>query len=141
MASLGVSLFTQLQSISAITALVANRIYPQYQKLADKTYPAITYKVGQLSTINVYDPSMANALVSCQVTFDCIGQSYADSGAVASAVQKAFDGFSGTWGGTTIQGCFLEEDGINDYVETDEVTEEILTYIKEIAFKVWYVNS
>jgi len=122
---------------SALTAIIADRVYPAHVKIADKVYPLIAYKIDNFTTSSTYDAS-ANKLRSCHITVACIDTTYAGADRLAEAV-LAIDGTDGTWGDTVIQGCFLNEDSISDDVVTEPETEAILYFIKELSFLVWYV--
>jgi hypothetical protein len=141
MASLSQAFVSHIATVSPVTTLVSTRVYPQYQRLADKVFPALVYKIDQTTTFNTYDGAAANQLVSSQIVIAAIGQTYSSAEATANAVQAALDGTSGTWNGVTIQGVFLQEDGITDDVVTEAETEEIIYHIREMNFQVWWVNS
>ena len=127
---------TQLLGTSGVTAIVGTRIYPEYDRQINKTYPLAVYKVENVTTY------MANqgptGFETADYVIAAIGETYADADAVASAIQTALDGQRGTWGNIVVQGVFLKQDGIADDVVTIPNTEEILLYTKELSFSVSY---
>jgi Protein of unknown function (DUF3168) len=131
---------SMIAAATAVTDIVADRVYPSVVKLADKVYPLITYKFDNTTTTNTYDGPV-NPLRSCNIVLECIGNTYAEADELAAALLATMDGSSGTWGSTVVQGCFLNDDSVIDDVVTEPETEEILLYIKELSFLVWYVAS
>ena len=140
MSSIGQAFIAQIQSIPAVTAQIAERVYPAYVYLADKTFPLAAYKIDNGTTSASYDGTV-NQLRSCNIVISCIGGTYAQADGLKEALLTAFDGTAGTWGTTVVQGCFLNEDGISEDTMTEPETEEILYYITEVTFLVWYVAS
>ena len=126
----------QLLGTSGVTAIVGTRIYPEYDRQADKTYPLAVYKVENVTTYMANDGP--TGFETGDYVIAAIGETYADADAVASAIQSALDGARGTWSGVTIQGVFLKDDGVSDDVVTEPQTEEILFYTKELTFSVSY---
>ena len=127
---------TQLLNTSGVTAIVGTRIYPEYDRQADKVYPLAVYKVENVTTyMSNQGPT---GFETADYVIAVIGETYADADAVASAIQTALDGSRGTWSGVTIQGVFLKDDGVSDDVVTEPQTEEILFYTKELTFSVSY---
>jgi hypothetical protein len=138
MGLIGPAFVAQMATLSPVVALVSNRIYPENAKIADDIYPLIEYQISNVTTSSTYD-GPANPLRSCNIVVTCIAQTYAAADALADAV-LALDGTDGTWGDTTVQGCFLNEDSITDGVIQNAETEDIMLYTKELSFMVWYVR-
>jgi hypothetical protein len=109
-----------------------DRIYPGYQKMADKAYPAICYDYEN------YAPDFALDGAAGTATFDlhilCCGQDYDSADGIAQQLSAAMDSTRGTWGTMTVQGCFLEEIATEHFVDTD--METILYYVSELTMKV-----
>ena len=124
----------QLLATPGVTNLIAQRVYPSYDKANDKTYPLAVYKVEGVSTLQTSEGPTGNQ--SGDFVVAAIGETYADAAAVAKAILAALDGQGGTWSGLIVQGVFLKEDGISDDVVTEPQTEEILYYVKEMTFEV-----
>lgn len=139
--SLSAGLFSKVETVSAVVALIGDRIYPQTVSLEQKTFPLISYKIQDVTSVKVYGPAAANPLRSASLVLTCCGISYDDADAVAEAIIQSFDGQDGVWGTTTVQGAFLDDDGIQDGIAIDPDTEIALYYVKEVTFTVWYVNT
>jgi len=137
MGSLAKAFIAQVAATSALTALIADRVYPEQAKIADKTFPLAVYKVENVSGTHTYDGTVNN-LRSAHLVIACIAPDYADADAVATQFLASLDGTQGTWGSTSVQGCFLVDDGVQDDIVTEAETEEIAYYIKEITFLVWF---
>jgi hypothetical protein len=135
----GANIFGKLTSISGIAALVSNRIYPQYNRAADKQYPLIIYKVENQTT-DAYYTGGTSGLEKADLVLACISITHAGADALATAVQLAIDDDTSAWGSTTMQDCSLKDDGITDDVVTNEETEEILFYVKELSFSLIFNN-
>ena len=108
--SLAPAAVAKLLSVTAITALVANRVDPQYTREMDRVYPIIVYKVENVT------PGMAHdgptGLESAELVLACLGCTQKQADQLAAAVQTAMDGARGLWGTLNVQGCFLQDDGI-----------------------------
>lgn len=127
----GEAIFARLQTISAVTALVGTRVYPQYTKEVDKTYPLIVYKVENVHQLQSF--SGPTGFFQCDLRLAAIGLTPDDAEMVANAL-LVLDGDSSQWG-THIyqQGSFLAEDGISENTVTDQDSEEILYFLKEVV--------
>ena len=128
------ALVSKILATTAVTNLIDDRIYAAYDRLENKVYPLAVYKVEEVSTLNCNDGPTGNISGDFQIA--CIGESYSDADALATALLTALDGASGTWAGLQVQGVFLKENGISDDILTEPQTEEILYFIKELNFTV-----
>jgi hypothetical protein len=128
-----------LLNTSAVTTLVGTSVYPDWSTLADDSYPMIVCKIEGVTSTHTYGGT--DSLTSCTINLACIGKSYSDAVSVANAVQDTLDGFSGTWGTTTIQGVFLNDDGVNDEVTTEPESEAILYFVRTLALLCWFVRT
>lgn len=136
MSSLAGSIVGQLLATSGVTDVIATRLYPDYDKQANKVYPLAVYKIENVTPLIANDGPTGSE--SADFIIAAIGELYADANAVVVAMQTALQGARGVWSGLTIQGIFLKEDGISDDVITEPQTEEILYYVKELTFEVKY---
>ena len=136
--SLGPAIVYKLSSDAGVSAIVVDRIYPQYVRENDRLYPMIVYKIDNVDPQMTHDGP--NGLESADLTLAAIGMSQVDARLLAEAIQTSINGSRGVWGDLTVQGCFLKDDGINDDVITEPTTEEILAYVKELSFTVWYAK-
>jgi len=128
----------KIAGTSAITTIVADRVYPQYARQADKVYPLLVYKIENVQPfMTAGGPS---GVENADLVIACCGIKQADADATAAAVQLALNGSRGAWGTLTVQGCILKEDGVNDDVVTQPDSEEIIAYVKEVNFTVTYVK-
>ena len=134
--SIGAAVAGQLQATDAVTRIIANRLYPENVRIADKVYPLCVYHVENDSSLMANDGP--TGLKSANIIIAALDVTYRGAGMVADVIEDALDGARGVWSGVTIQGCFLEDDGARDDVVTDSSTQEILYYSKELTFLVWY---
>jgi hypothetical protein len=133
----GSAIFSRLSTDTNISALVGNRIYPQYVREVDKVYPELIYKVEQDTADLCYDGP--TGLQTCTLNVYVIGNPRQIVEPVANAVLTSLNGSLGQWGTHTyVQGCFIKDDGISDDIDTEQVDETIIAYIKELAFEVKY---
>jgi Protein of unknown function (DUF3168) len=134
MASPGIAIVSILQQ----TGLVGNNIYPNLARIGDGNYPMIVFKVSDVSTTQTYTGT--DPLASCKVELAAIALTYGEADAIAWALVAALDNSSGTWGGVTVQGCFLDEDGISDDDAQETASESLNYFIKTATFTMWFVN-
>jgi hypothetical protein len=113
------------------------RIYPNYQSMADKVYPALAYDCENYEPDDCMDGT--DGVPSIDVKIYAIGETYDQADALGRLVAIALDGTAGTWGATTLQGCFVTEVAEDHFVDTD--LETILYFVKEVTCKVTYLES
>ena len=93
-----------------------------------------------LTTTNTYDGTPCE-LQSADIVIACVATSYGSADQLCSTIVSALDGSAGTWSSMQVQGVFLHDDGIADDVVTEADTEEILFYVREATFQVWYLRQ
>jgi hypothetical protein len=134
--SLPEQMYTKLSTTTAVSSLIGNRIYPEYDLSADKVYPLAVYKIENVT------PQLASdgptGLESADYIIAAISPTYGQAQQVARAIYNALEGYSVTTDDIQIQGCFLKDDGFTDNVMTEQESERILFYITEASFQVWY---
>ncbi|HWE95754.1 MAG TPA: hypothetical protein VG269_17450 [Tepidisphaeraceae bacterium] len=144
---IGSSVFAQLQSLNTSLSLgLSNasdgtlRIYPNYVRMPDDLYPAPYPQI--VYDCQNYEPDMGLDGPAGTSTLDvkilCVAEDYDAADALAKQLATALDGTRGTWGATSVQGCFLSEVAEDHFVDTDMAT--ILYYVKELTFKVCIVG-
>jgi hypothetical protein len=140
---IGSSVFTKLEGLNTSLSLgLTNtvdgtvRIYPNYVRMEDDLYPQIVYDCQNYEPDISLDGAAGTATLDVKIL--CVGQTYDDADALAKPIATALDGTRGTWGESTIQGCFLTEVAEDHFVDTDMQT--ILYYTKELQFKVCIVG-
>ena len=135
---IGTAIFAQLASLNASLSLgLTNpdgslRIYPGYQHMADKAYPAICYDYENYTPDVAFDGAAGTAVFDLKIM--CIGDTYNDADTLGQHIAQALDATKGTWGTVTVQGCFLEEITTDRFLDTD--MESILYWITELTFHV-----
>ncbi len=134
---IGKALYAKLASVSAITALVGTRIYPELGPQKGKTFPMIVYSSDDKQEVEIY--SGGTGLVSRRVTLACIDDDYAGAIELAEAVRAGISWAEGTWGTVTVQGCFPE--GQTDDKLVGEGTEQQVLYVSEVDFLIWYESN
>lgn len=133
------AVFTQLTTNTAVEAIIAQRLYPDYDKQADLTYPLCVYKFDKAGSQMASDGP--TGLKQTNVTVACIANTKAQADTLADAVEDCLDGASWTaQDGTRIQGSFLVDDGRDDDIVTETSTEAILYYVTSLEFLVWFAK-
>lgn len=104
--SLG-GVYTHLIGLSAVTALVSQRVHPQ--TLPQKTdYPAITFmQVSGVREITMGTVG-GSGLAAPRIQITSWAETYAEAKEVSDAVRVGTDGFSGTFGSTTVKAVVME---------------------------------
>ena len=129
-----------LLSSASVTALVGQRVWPQWAKQADVVYPYCIYNIDGVTPIGTYS-SGTNSLRSCTLSVACIAKTYGQAVGVSEAVLSTLDNADGVFGGVSVQGIFLNDDGISDDVLTESESETLVVQIRTLSFLVWYVAS
>jgi hypothetical protein len=107
MSSLEAAIAARLKAVGGLTALVAQRIYPQ--ALPDgATLPAVTY--SRISTGHNSAMGSDAAAVRARVQVSCWGKKYGDAKDVQVEARKALQRFRGTSASTVIDDIFIEEE-------------------------------
>ncbi len=129
---IGPAIYAML-NVPLITNIVGKSIFPNYARL-DQPYPQVVYDVKNPSPQTAYRQNLN--LVSIDVSIAGIAKTYAQSTALAKAIIAVMDEEQGTFGGFVVQGSFWKDS--TEEQETNPESEEILYYIKELSFSVWY---
>ena len=96
---------TLLSSISALTALVENRIYPTFLPQA-VTYPAVRFDRTDDGGAKDFDGQ--GDTLRTELLIDCVAQTLTEALAIAQTVKDALRGYRGAMGAATVQQTFLE---------------------------------
>lgn len=139
MSSIQQTIMTRLTSDVTVAALIVDRIYPEYELEADKTYPAAVYKVENVTTQMASDGP--TGLRSCDYVVAAISPSYDDASDLADAIQTALDGAVWSDGSINVQGSFLKDDGREEDVVTIPDSEQLTLYVVTLTFLVWYAAA
>lgn len=104
---------TKLAATSAVTAIVAGRMYQNYLP-QPCTLPAIVYgrRAKELETGLAGEVLLAKT----EIALECIADDPDEAEDLADVVQAALHATSGTWGSSTIRGAFVASTD-DDYVE------------------------
>lgn len=122
------ALFSRLDNNSAVSALVASRIYPE--KIPQSpTYPLIRYSVRDVDQPRAMGSDPAMATKSIQV--DCYDSTYTGVKDLADKVRQALQRWSGVTASVTVQGSFLIS-------EIDIFEEEIESYGVSMDFDITF---
>lgn len=136
--AVGAAIYAQLSEHTALTALVGENITPEFVRQEDRAYPCVVYVATGKKPVRTYAGD--TSLTDSEVHVFCQARSYSQSQQVADAVSDAIDNGSGTWGGITVRGVFLEDQ--NEVVISNSQTDESdLVYQTEQIFKVWWINT
>ena len=124
----GSEIYGYLSGVSGVTNIVSTRIYPV--RLPDApTLEAIVYTV--ISAPRTEDLSGSSGLGTAIVQIDCWANTYSEANTLAEAVRQAMQGYSGTMGGTTVEGVHLLD-------ELDNFEEDINERRKILRFSIWF---
>lgn len=141
MATIVPTFYTRLSTDSGVSALVASRLYPEYVRQSDTTYPLAVFKVeNETSQLASDGPT---GLYSADFVIAAVSPSYKTSAQVADAIQTSLDGaaFTDVGNNLRVQGCFAKEDGRTETVETQQDNEAMDLYIVEQTFLVWFAST
>jgi hypothetical protein len=110
------------------------RIYPSYQEIADKVYPALIYQLENYEPGIALDGPDGTAGITLKIT--AVSNAYDQADAIGYFVADALDGTAGIWGTTQILGCFLTELEEDHFVDSD--MESISYFEKTATFSVMF---
>lgn len=111
------SLFSYLNTITGITDLVGDRIYPHHIPQEQSEFPLLTFQ--RISTTHDHVLTGAAGMAQARFQFDCWGLTPDDVSELAEACRQALQGFIGTMEGTEV--FFIKLD--NDF-SMDEAPED-----------------
>jgi hypothetical protein len=114
------------------------RIYPEYVRMADKSYPQCVFSLDNYEPDIAMDGPVGTATIDLKIV--AVDSTYSGADALGSQVANALDGTKGIWGdsdGLEVQGCFLSEMSNDSFVDTDMAT--ILYYVNQLTFHVVFV--
>ena len=133
MSDIATAIVSRLAAVPAVTGIIADRVYPDYVRQADKVYPLAVYSI-KINPVATFDgnPGIRYATLSLAA----VDTTYEGASALAAAIETAIEGQSGTWDTIFVQGVFLQDNGISDDVVTEPTTEEILAYVKSMTFDI-----
>ena len=129
----------RLTADAAVTALVADRVFPGMIREADRTYPYLIFKRDATTTGEAYDGSPG--LSSTSLTVAAVGGDPDSAEAAILAVVASLNAKAGVWGQTTVQGAFLDESGISDDVDVDTDDEDVTAFIYSARFDVAFQTA
>lgn len=118
-------LTTFLTASAPLTAVIGGRVYPQLLP-QHATLPAIVYSQIHSDSPNTLDKATGFLIDSFQ--FACMGKTYFDAKTTARTLSDLLDGFAGTMGSSTMQGCFKTS-------ERDSYDNETLQFRTDLDFK------
>lgn len=104
---------------AAVTDLVSDRVMPGLAPMyLAGSYPQIVYELGDRDNNETFDgPS---GLVTQRARLHCVAEDPDAAQSLAAAVRPLFNGTTGTWAGSVIQGAFVEDERDEDvYIDTD----------------------
>jgi hypothetical protein len=131
MADIATAVVSKLASVAGVTALIENRVYPSYDRQTDRTDPLAVYSLD-ITPITDFDGP--TGVMTAVLEIAAIAETYAEAVALGKAIYAALEFQSGDWGGVTVQGCFMQDEGERDDKVTDPTSEEILFFVKSFRF-------
>ena len=128
---IGRAINARLKADTAVNAIVAGRIYPH---MAAGVYPAVVYSEDTAEYPRHYTGS--DGFTRTTVEVGCLARSYGAAIDLANAVRASLDGKAGTWGGVTVQGCFVQDE--TDDIIRDPAVAENKFYLRQQSYLVIY---
>jgi len=130
------ALYSILSSDSGVSAIISTRIYPRIvPQLA--SLPALSYQ--QISGPREHTMSGPAGMVKSRWQINCVVESYSALRALADAVRKALDCYSGTASSTKIDVGFLDNE--NDGFDSIHDVKSSKRYTKILDFIIWFQES
>jgi hypothetical protein len=123
----------RLTTVTAVTDLVADRVYPIIAPQNARTYPQVVYQISGEEHPGHYTGT--SGLGKATVTVACIARSYAGSVELAAAVRVALDQQAGTWGSVVVKGCFFED--ADEQQDANDQGQDDLLFLKVLTFTIW----
>jgi|GEM_PF-1860067 len=112
------SLNDYLFSVTAITDLVGDRIYPHHLPQGQNTFPVLTFQ--RISTSHDHTLTEAAGMCYARVQIDCWSKGSLNTALeLAEAVRQALHGFRGDMEGTSVAFITLLNDGDMHEAPTD----------------------
>ena len=123
-------LYTYLSTYSALTALVAIRIYPVDSVPQNCKLPYVTY--GRTSNPAIHLMTADAALYSPTVEINIFAATVSSLLAIEAVVVTALRDYTGIMGSTTIQRSFYEDSYYGGF------DSDINTYQQTVEFTIWH---
>lgn len=105
MSSLLPSMRTYLLTVTAITAMVGDRISIDHSDQGDQEPRLVLFDI---SSIQGHTLRGADGLPRARVQIDCIGTSRQQADELGELVRMALDGFKGQWDEQSIDSCLMQ---------------------------------
>lgn len=132
------SLYTYLASVSAITDLVDDRIYPHHLPQGVATYPVLTFQT--ISRTHDHTLTAAAGMCQARVQVDCWCKgSLQTAMSLAEAVRQAMHGFIGDMEGTNV--AFVQLDSDRDMHESPEDGSDTWLYRRTQDWLIKYTET
>lgn len=122
-----------MKSTSAVTALVAARIWP-IRRPQGTALPAISYRRLDGATVNGSTGPTTTEYALFEV--NCWEDDYGDCQALAAVVKAALNGYTAASGDPQISSCLLTNE--QDLPEAPEPGQDLQTHRVLLEFKLWY---
>lgn len=90
---IGKAIYGRLQSVSAVTALVSTRVYPDYSP-QNATYPFLIYKI--IGNLPSDTKEGVSKLDTVQIAIEIYASTYDSANSIAEEVRTVLDRYSGT---------------------------------------------
>ena len=124
---IGKAIFARLGAVSAVTALIASRVYP-FPAPADGARPYVTYQMIGNPRERALDG--VTGLARARMQLNCWAVTPVEAESLAEAVRQALEGYAGTAGGVTVKHARSEDEG-DLFDEAVDLTGKRLDFIFE----------
>jgi hypothetical protein len=113
------------------------QIFPTFEGMEDKEYPSLVYEIDYLPDEGTM--SGPTGMLTVTLKLSAIGTTPDDAASISDAIVAALDATKGTWGSTTIMGCFFEGREPSYFVGAD--METVRYFTDETEFHVVYQTA
>ena len=131
---IGSALFSILSTDTDVSALVADRIFPNIAPQTVKTFPLIVYSGANATSAATMDGP--GRLFSQVVKVAVLSPDSDVVNDLAIKVMVALRGKSGTYNGVRLSNVFYQDETESDEMIPD-MGQDALIHIKELEFKCW----
>jgi hypothetical protein len=138
MVDLDSAIYTYLTSLTGLTALIGDRLWPMTRDVSVETLPAVVFQ--RISNVRRYTLTGSALLHTARYQFSSLASAHVTVGGVVGAsnvaaqVVKAFDGYAGLMGTVSVGSAFVVG-------ERDEHDPELGVYRADVDALITYTET
>lgn len=114
------AVYNILRNVTAITDIVADRIYPDVLP-EQQAYPALVHYVEGMEKVAYTGGTVDTYKITLQI--DIYFDVYANGKSLAESIKDTLHNYSGAPGGVNVKACYFQNEANNNFIE------ETKTYI------------